>query len=86
MELHGLLGACVCVLSDLGRIGGWNYEERWSRIDGEELAMAANGGNRIKQNAEGSGGFGRKPMDIWWALESGEKEDQEDQEQQQVRM
>jgi hypothetical protein len=58
MELHGLLGACVCVLSDLGRIGGWNYEERWSRIDGEELAMAANGGNRIERNAEGSGGFG----------------------------
>jgi hypothetical protein len=65
MESHGLLDACVCVLSDLRRIGGWNYEERWSRIDGEELAMAANGGNRIEQNAKGLGGFGRKPTDIW---------------------
>jgi hypothetical protein len=52
----------VCVLSDLGRISGWNYEERWSRIDGEELAMAANGGSRIKWN---TGGFGRKPTDTW---------------------
>jgi hypothetical protein len=60
MKMHGLLGVCVCVLSDLGRIGGWNYEERWSRIDGEELAMAANGGSRIERN---TGGFGRKPTD-----------------------
>jgi hypothetical protein len=34
-------------------------------MDGEELAMAANSGSRTKRNAEGSGGFGRKPTDIW---------------------
>jgi hypothetical protein len=68
MELHGLIDDCVCVLSDLGRIGGWNYEERWSRIDGEELAMAANGGSWMQRNAGGSGGFGRKPTDTWWAF------------------
>ncbi len=27
-----------------------NYEEGWSRIDGEEQAMAADGGSRIKQS------------------------------------
>jgi hypothetical protein len=26
-----------------------NYEEVWSRIDGEELAMAANSGSRMKR-------------------------------------
>jgi len=45
MELHGLLGICWCVLSGLGKLAARNYEEGWSRIDGEEQAMAANGGS-----------------------------------------
>jgi hypothetical protein len=45
-----------------------NYEEGWSRIDGEELAMAADGGSRMKWNAEGSGGFWRKPTVVWRAF------------------
>jgi hypothetical protein len=27
-----------------------NYEEGWSRIDGKEQAMAADGGSRIERN------------------------------------
>jgi hypothetical protein len=60
----------VCVLSDLGSIGGWNNEKRWSRIDGEELAMAANDGSRMERNA---GGFERKPTDTWGAEEENNK-------------
>jgi len=48
MELHGLLGICWCVLSGPGKLAAGNYEEGWSRIDGEEQAMAADGGSRIE--------------------------------------
>jgi len=41
--LHGVAWLAGCVLSGLGRLAVGNYEERWSRIDGEEQAMAANG-------------------------------------------
>jgi len=46
MELHGLLGICWCVLSGPGKLAAGNYEEGWSRSDGEEQAMAADGGRR----------------------------------------
>jgi len=52
MELHGLLGICWCVLSGLGKLAAGNYEEGWSRIDGEEQAMAANGGSWIEQSGK----------------------------------
>jgi hypothetical protein len=38
------------VLSSLGKLAAGNYEEGWSRIDGEEQAMAANGGSRIERS------------------------------------
>jgi hypothetical protein len=50
MELHGLLGICWCVLSGPGKLATENYEEGWSRIDGEEQAMAADGGSRIERS------------------------------------
>ncbi len=33
------------MLSGPGRLAAGNYEEGWSRIDGEEQAMAADGGS-----------------------------------------
>jgi len=52
------------VLSGPGRLVVGNYEEGWSRIDGEEQAMAANGGSwmersgrrfeRLQEEANGS--------------------------------
>jgi len=50
MELHDLLGICWCVLSGLGKLAAGNYEEGWSRIDGEEQAMAADSGSWIEQS------------------------------------
>ncbi len=50
MELHGLPGICWCVLSSPRKLAAGNYEEGWSRIDGEEQAMAANGGSRIERS------------------------------------
>jgi hypothetical protein len=38
------------VLSGLGKLAAGNYEEGWSRIDGEEQAMAADGGGRIERS------------------------------------
>jgi len=38
------------VLSGPGKLAVRNYEEGWSRIDGEEQAMAADGGSRIERN------------------------------------
>jgi hypothetical protein len=35
-----------------------NYEEGWSRIDGKEQAMAADGGSRIERS-------GRRLGEIW---------------------
>jgi hypothetical protein len=52
MELHGLLGICWCVLSGPGKLATGNYEEGWSRIDGEEQAMAADGGSRIERSGK----------------------------------
>ncbi len=45
-----------------------NYEEGCSRIDGEELVMAADSESRMKRNAEGLGGFWRKPAVGWRAF------------------
>jgi len=52
------------VLSGPGRLAVGNYEEGWSRIDGEEQAMAADGGSwmewsgmrfgRLQEEANGS--------------------------------
>jgi len=52
------------VLSGPGRLAAGNYEEGWSRIDGEEQAMAANDGSwmersgrrfeRLQEEANGS--------------------------------
>jgi hypothetical protein len=50
MELHGLPGICWCVLSSPGKLVARNYEEGWSRIDGEEQAMVANSGSRIERS------------------------------------
>jgi len=50
MELHGLLGICWCVLSGPGKVATGNYEEGWSRIDGKEQAMAADGGSRMERS------------------------------------
>jgi len=52
MELHGLLGVCWCVLCGPGRLAAGNYEKGWSRIDGEEQAMAANGGSWMERNGK----------------------------------
>jgi len=50
MELHGLLGIRWCVLSGPGKLAARNYEEGWSRIDGDEQATAADGGSRIERS------------------------------------
>jgi hypothetical protein len=50
MELHGLLGICWCVLSGPGKLTTGSYEEEWSRIDGKEQAMAADGGSWIERS------------------------------------
>jgi len=62
--LHGVAWLAGCVLSGPGRLAAGNYEERWSRIDGEEQAMAANGWSwmewsgrrfeRLREEANGS--------------------------------
>jgi hypothetical protein len=72
MELHGLLGICWCVLNGLGKLAAGNYEEGWSQIDGEEQAMAADGGSwmersgrrfrRLQEEANGS------LMSFWGSL------------------
>ncbi len=33
-----------------GKLAAGNYKEGWSRIDGEEQAMAADGGSRIERS------------------------------------
>jgi len=38
------------VLSGPGRLAARNYEEGWSRIDGEEQVMAANGGSWMERS------------------------------------
>jgi len=38
------------VLNGPGRLAAGNYEEGWSRIDGEEQAIAANGGSWRERN------------------------------------
>ncbi len=38
------------MLSGPGRLAAGNYEEGWSRIDGEEQAMAADGGSWMERN------------------------------------
>jgi len=50
MELHGLLGVCWCVLCGQGKLAAGNYEEVWSRIDGNEQAMAADGGSWMERS------------------------------------
>jgi hypothetical protein len=46
------------VLSGPGKLAAGNYEEGWSRIDGKEQAMAADGGSRIERS-------GRRLGEIW---------------------
>jgi len=48
--LHGVAWLAWCVLSGPGRLAARNYEEGWSRIDGEEQAMAANGGSWMERS------------------------------------
>jgi len=43
--LHGVAWLAWCVLIGPGRLAAGNYEEGWSQIDGEEQAMAADGGS-----------------------------------------
>jgi len=38
------------VLSGLGRLAAGNYEEGWSQIDGEEQAMATDGGSWMERS------------------------------------
>jgi len=64
MELHGLLGICWCVLSGPRKLAAGNYEEGWSRIDGEEQEwrqMVGAGWNGV---AGDSGGFRRKLTEV----------------------
>ncbi len=59
-----MLGICWCVLSGPRKLTVGNYEEGWNRIDGEEQAMAADGGSwmewsgrrfgRLQEEANGS--------------------------------
>jgi len=50
--LHGVAWLVWCVLSGPGRLAAGNYEEGWSRIDGEEQAMAANGGSWMERSGK----------------------------------
>jgi len=62
--LHGVAWLAWCVLSGPRRLAARNYEEGWSRIDGEEQAMAADSGSwmersgrrfrRLQEEANGS--------------------------------
>jgi hypothetical protein len=49
-----------------------NYEEGWSRIDGEEQAMAADGGSRIERSGRRFGRFQEEVngslVNFWVAL------------------
>ncbi len=38
------------MLSSPRKLAAGNYEEGWSRIDGEEQAMAGDGGSRIERS------------------------------------
>jgi len=38
------------VLNGPGKLAAGNYEKGWSRIDGEEQAMAANGGSWMERS------------------------------------
>jgi len=68
MELHGLLDICWGVLNGPGKLAVGNYEEGWSQIDGEEQAMATNGGSRIEWSGRR---FGRqKRRSLWIAKRS----------------
>jgi hypothetical protein len=75
MELHGLPGICWCVLSSLGKLAVGNYEEGWSRIDGKEQAMAADGGSRIERSGRRFGRLQEEAngslVSFWVALKRG---------------
>ncbi len=64
MELHGLPGLCWCVLSGSGKLATRNNEEGWSRIDEEEQAMAADGGELDRTKWEDLGGLRRKLTEV----------------------
>ncbi len=74
MELHGLPGICWCVLSSPGKLAARNYEEGWSRIDGEEQAMAADDGSRIERSGRRFGRFQEEVngslVNFWVALKT----------------
>jgi len=48
--------ANVCLIVQ-EKLAAGNYEEGWSRIDGEEQAMAANGGSQIERSGRRFGRF-----------------------------
>jgi hypothetical protein len=75
MELHGLLGICWCVPSGPGKLAAGNYKEGWSRIDGEEQAMATDGGSRIERSGRRFGRLQEEAngslVSFWVALKRG---------------
>jgi len=70
--LHGVAWLAWCVLNGPGRLAAGNYEEGWSRIDGEEQAMVADSGSwmewsgmrfeKLQEEANGS------LMSFWGSL------------------
>jgi hypothetical protein len=68
------------VLSGPGKLAAGNYEEGWSRIDGEEQAMAADGGSRIERSGRRFRGLQEEAngslVSFWVALKNGEEDDQ----------
>jgi hypothetical protein len=75
MEFHGLPGICWCVLSSPRKLAARNYEEGWSGIDGEEQAMATDGGSRIERSGRRFGRLQEEAngsmVSFWVALERG---------------
>jgi len=60
------------VLSGLGRLAAGNYEEGWSQIDGEEQAMATDGGSWMERSGRRFGKLqeeaNRSLMSFWGSL------------------
>ncbi len=77
MELHGLPGICWCVLSSPRKLVAGNYEEGWSRIDGEEQVMVADGGSRIERSGRRFGRLQEEAngslVNFWVALKTRRK-------------
>ncbi len=60
------------MLSGPGRLAAGNYEEGWSRIDGEEQAMAADGGSWMERSGKRFGKLQEEAngslMSFWGSL------------------